>query len=137
MRGFEMHENELFPLDTVPSRVKFAMLREFKGRTPAVREVARICDRSWLAVPGIGRTALACIRQATGDQHSLSAHRSAARISDAELLTRLERLQEELQSLNEVLNAALPPASKKVLRSRRIGKNTLTAHGHQGSGVAF
>jgi hypothetical protein len=132
-----MHENGLFPLDAVPSRVKFAILREFKGRTPAVREVARICDRSWLAVPGIGRTALACIRQATGDLHPSSVNRPAARISDAELLTRLERLQEELQSLNRMLNAALPPASKKVLRSGRMWKDSLVAHGYQGSDAAF
>ncbi|WP_201861886.1 hypothetical protein [Microvirga soli] len=132
-----MHENELFPLDTVPSRVKFAILREFKGRTPAIREVALICDRSWLAVPGIGRTALACIRQATDNQHPSRADQSPARISDSELLTRLERLQEELQRLNEVLNAALLPASKKVFRSGRMRKNALIAHGHQVSGGAF
>jgi hypothetical protein len=137
MREFEMHENELFPLDTVPSRVKFAILREFKGRTPAIREVALICDRSWLAVPGIGRTALACIRQATDDQHPFSINQSTARIPDAELLTRLERLQEELQSLNEVISAVLLPGSKKALRSGRTRKNALIAHGHQVSRGAF
>ncbi len=114
--GFEMHEHELFPLDAVPSWVKLAILREFKGRTPAIREVARICDRSWLAVPRIGRTALACIRQATGNQHPLSVDRPAGSISDAELLTRLERLQEEFQDLNQVL------MSKKVHRPRRVRK---------------
>ena len=137
MRGLEMRDNELFPLDTVPSRVKFAILREFEGRTPAVREVAQICDKSWLAVPGIGRTALACIRQATVDQHPLSVNRPPARMSDVELLTRLERLHEELRSLNEVLTAALLPASRKVLRSRRMPKNASISHGQQVSGVAF
>jgi hypothetical protein len=132
-----MHENELFPLEAVPSRVKFAILREFKGRRPTVQEVSRICDRSWLAVPGIGRTALANIRQATGDQHPLSLNRSAVRMSDAELLTRLDLLQEELQSLNEVLNATLSPAQKKIFRSRRIRRAPSTAYGHQGSGLAF
>ena len=132
-----MHENELFPLDAVPYRVKLAILHEFKGHAPTVLEVARICDKGWLAVPGIGRTALACIRQATGDLDSSSDNRSAARMSDAELLTRLERLQEELQSLNRVLNATLPLASKKVRRSGRMRKNSLMAHEQQSSSVAF
>lgn len=132
-----MHENELFPLEIVPSWLKTAILREFKGRRPTVREVNRICDRSWLAVPGIGQTALASIRQATGYRQPLSVNGSAARISDAELLTRLESLQEELQSLSGILNAALSPASKKGFRSRRMRRASSIAHGHQGSGVAF
>lgn len=110
------------------------MLREFEGRAPSVREVAQICDRSWLAVPGIGRTALAYIRQATRDQHPFSVGQSANSISDAELLTRLERLQEELQSLNEVLSAALLPALKKGFRPRQMRKDALIAHRHQVAG---
>jgi hypothetical protein len=132
-----MHENELFPVEAVPSRVKLAILHEFKGRTPTVREVARICDRSWLAVPGIGRTALACIRQATGDQRPLSADESVARMSDGELLTRLDLLQQELQSLNAVLNAALSPAARKRFRSERTRRVSSIGYGHQGSGIAF
>jgi len=132
-----MYENELFPLEAVPSRVRLAILREFKGLRPTVQEVSRICDRSWLAVPGIGRTALASIRQATGDQYPSSANRSAGRMSDAELLTRLDLLQEELRSLNEVLNATLAPASKKVFRSGRIRRTPSIAHGHQGPGAAL
>jgi hypothetical protein len=132
-----MHENELFPVEAVPSRVKLAILDEFKGRTPTVREVARICDRSWLAVPGIGRTALACIRQATGDQRPLSADESVARMSDGELLTRLELLQQELHSLNVVLNAALSPASRKRFRSEWTRRVPSIGYGHQGSDIAF
>jgi hypothetical protein len=132
-----MHENELFPLEAVPSRVKAAILCEFKGRRPTIQEVSRVCDRSWLAVPGIGRTALASIRQATGDQHPLSGNRSAARISDAELLTRLDLLQEELKSLSEALNATLSPSPKKVFHSGRMQRTSAVTHVHQGPGVAF
>jgi hypothetical protein len=132
-----MHENELFPLETVPSWVKIAILREFEGRRPTVREVNQICDRSWLAVPGIGRTALASIRQATGDQQPLSADEAVARMSDAELLTRLKHLQEELQSLNEVLNAALSPTSKRRFRSERTRRVSVSDYRHQSSGIAF
>jgi hypothetical protein len=132
-----MHENELFPLETVPSWVKIAILREFEGRRPTVQEVDRICDRSWLAVPGVGRTALASIRQATGAQQPLGVGGSVTRMSDAELLTRLELLQQELQSLNEVLNAALSPASRKRFRSERTRRVPSIGYGHQESGVAF
>ncbi|MFC1460289.1 hypothetical protein ACETIH_27000 [Microvirga arabica] len=132
-----MHENDLFPLEAVPSRVKSAILHEFKGRRPTVQEVSRICDKSWLAVPGIGQTALASIRQAAGDQHPLRGDPSAARMSDAELLVRLNLLQEELQSLNEVLNATLSPAQKKVLRSGRTRRASSPTHRHQGSVIAF
>jgi hypothetical protein len=132
-----MHENELFPLETVPSWVKIAILREFEGRRPTVQEVNRICDRSWLAVPGVGRTALASIRQATGAQRPLNEDGSVARMSDAELLTRLEILQEELQSVSEVLNAALSPASKKRRCSERTRRVSSFDHGPQGSRIAF
>ena len=132
-----MHKNELFPLEAVPSRVKSAILREFKGRRPTVQEVSRICDKSWLAAPGIGQTALASIRQATGDQHPSIVTRSAARMSDTELLTRLDLLQEELQNLNEFLNATLSLSRKKVFRSRRVQRASSGAHVHQGPGVAF
>jgi hypothetical protein len=132
-----MHENELFPLETVPSWVRIAILREFGGRRPTVREVDQICDRSWLAVPGIGRTSLASIRRATGAQRPLSADGSAAPMSDAELLTRLELLQEELQSLSEALNAALSPASRKKFRSERMRRVSSVGYGHQDSGVVF
>jgi hypothetical protein len=137
MRGFAMHKNELFPLEAVPSRVKFAILREFKGRRPSIQEVSAICDRSWLAAPGIGRTALASIRQATGDLHPSNVNRSAARMSDAELLTRLDLLQEELQNLNKVLNATLSPVPKRTFRSGRTGRTLSGAQEHHGPGAAF
>ncbi len=115
-----MHESELFPLESVPSWVRIVILREFNGRRPSIREISGICDRSWLAVPGIGRTALAIIREATGDQQPLSVNRSVVGMSDAELLTCLESLQEGLKSLSELLNAALSPAPKKGFRSGRV-----------------
>ena len=132
-----MHEAELFPLEAVPYWVKIVILREFKGHRPTVREVSQICDRSWLAVPGVGRTALARIRQATGDQHSLSVTVSADSMSDAELLKRLEGLQRELQSLSEVLKAVLSPASKKRSRSGRMRMPSSSNHEQQGLGAAF
>lgn len=132
-----MHDDEMFPLEAVPSRVKLAILREFKGRRPTIHEVDRICDRSWLAVPGIGQTALAIIRQATGYRQSSYVNASVAEMSDAELLRRLEALQEEFRSLIRIFSTALAPASKKRLRSEPVRRTPLTGHGHQGSGLVF
>jgi len=127
-----MHENDLFPLEAVPSSVRLAILREFDGRRPTAREVGRISDKSWLAVPGIGRTALASIRQATSDPQSWDIDGPAVRMSDAELLTRLASLQGELQSLSRALSAALSPAPKRGFRSGRVRRTSSIAHRHQG-----
>lgn len=132
-----MHEDEAFPLETVPSWVRTAVLREFSGRRPTVGEVSRICDRSWLAVPGIGRSALASIRQVTDNQQPLHPDASAVVMSDAELVKRLEALQEELRSLSEILNATLSPISKKGFRSGRMRRNPSMGRKHQSTGIAF
>jgi hypothetical protein len=49
-----MHMDQPFPLDAGPSRVKNAILNEFKGRCPSIRDVAEIPDRYWLSTPAIG-----------------------------------------------------------------------------------
>jgi hypothetical protein len=60
-----MHKDELFPLDAVPCRARTAILQEFGGRQPNLIEVEQIPDNRWLTAPGVGPTALACIRDAT------------------------------------------------------------------------
>jgi hypothetical protein len=98
-----MSLDEPFPLDAVPSRVRQAILNEFNGRCPSVREVTEISDREWLTVPGIGLAGLERIRRVTDEQQWQS-----ARLSDAELLHRLEWLQQELRWLEARLKARLP-----------------------------
>ena len=61
-KGCHMQLDEPFPLEIVPSRVRHAMLDEFKGRRPTVGEVAQIPDAYWLATPAIGRKVLQTIR---------------------------------------------------------------------------
>lgn len=41
-----MRLDEPFPLQAVPSRVRHAILQEFKGCCPSIREVAEIPDSS-------------------------------------------------------------------------------------------
>ena len=94
--------DEPFPLAAVPSPVRLAILKEFKGRCPSVREVTEISDERWLKTPGVGPVVLKIIRSVTNEQQS-----QPARLSDAELLKRLEWLQEELRWLEGQLKSRL------------------------------
>jgi hypothetical protein len=107
-----MHLDEPFPLDAVPSRVRHAILQEFKGRCPSLREVAETPDSYWLSTPAIGPAFLEKIRSITDPQPTVPP--SSARLSDAELLARLEWLQKELRWLHEQLQARL--STKPVRR---------------------
>jgi hypothetical protein len=98
-----MSLDQPFPLDAVPSWLRNAILNAFQGRCPTMREVAGISDRDWLTVPGVGPIALEMIRSVPGEQQ-----RPQKRLSDAELLKRLEWLQMELRWLEELLKARLP-----------------------------
>ena len=99
-----MQMDEPFPLESVPSRVRLAILSEFNGRRPSLREVAEIPDAYWLATPAIGRKFLQTIRDATPTT-TRETTVPVRRLTDAELMDRLERLQDEIQKLHDVLKA--------------------------------
>jgi hypothetical protein len=117
-----MSLDQPFPLDAVPSWLRNAILNTFKGRCPITREVAGISDRDWLTVPGIGPAALEMIRSVTDEQQ-----RPQKRLSDAELLNRLEWLQQELHWLEEQLKARMPKMA--------IGNETDSQKASQPSGT--
>jgi hypothetical protein len=94
--------DEPFPLAAVPSRLRQAILNEFAGRCPSIQEVAEISDRDWLKTPDIGPAALKMIRSVTDERK-----RQTARLSDAELLNRLEWVQKELRWLERQLKGRL------------------------------
>jgi hypothetical protein len=101
-----MGEDEPFPLNAVPPRVRNAVLNEFKGRCPSIQEVAEIPDSYWLATPSIGPTFLEQIRRVTGAAQQTS-RPSRPYLTDAEFLERLERLQDELRWLQDQMEARL------------------------------
>ena len=115
-----MQVDEPFPLESLPSRVRQAILSEFKGRCPSVREVAEIPDAYWLATPAMGRKFLQMIREVTPAPRTQAQVPVRPRLTDAELLDRLESLQEELQRLHDVLRAKArrPPTSRERFQSR-------------------
>lgn len=114
-----MQVDEPFPLESVPSRVRHTILREFNGRCPSVREVSEIPDAYWLATPAIGRRFLQMIREvAQAPSRQIDAP-ILRRLTDAELLDRLESLQQELQILHRVLRAKVrrPPRNRDRFHS--------------------
>ena len=118
-KGCHMQLDEPFPLEIVPSRVRHAMLDEFKGRRPTVGEVAQIPDAYWLATPAIGRKVLQTIRAVTHASRPQADPPALPRLTNAELLERLESLREELQWLHAAVKARRRKASQRKDRFRR------------------
>ena len=105
-----MHWDEPFPLEAVPTRVRHAILKEFEGRHPSTGQIAAIPDSYWLSTPDIGPTSLETIRRVAGAKTQQTASPSVDSLTDAELLDRLQRLQDELRWLQDQLKARLSKA---------------------------
>lgn len=114
-----MRLDDPFPLETVPSPAKHAMLDVFKGRWPSVREVAQVPDAYWLATPAIGRKLLQTIRAVTDAPRPETDVPALPRLTDAELLDRLESLREELRYIHATLKAKTSKAARNKNRFRR------------------
>ena len=108
-----MDWGEPFPLNAVPPRVRNTILNEFKGRCPNIREVAEIPGSYWLATPSIGPTFLEQIRSVTDAALQQTASPSRPQLTDAELLDRLERLQDELRWLQDQMEAKLLKTARR------------------------
>jgi hypothetical protein len=88
-----------FPIEKCSGRVRGAILAEFQGRCPTIREVASISDSQWLTVPNIGPTTLEELRSMVQQPPSGKDRASIITMPDGELLSRLNRLQRELNIL--------------------------------------
>ncbi|MBD2748786.1 hypothetical protein IC232_19010 [Microvirga sp. BT688] len=114
-----MNLDDPFPLELVSSRVRTAVLREFQGRCPSIREMMRISDKHWLATPGIGETALGDIRGVVDERSFSEESSSSTAMSDAELLKRLVGIQNEIEQIRTMLKGRIFGASEDVIgRSR-------------------
>jgi hypothetical protein len=113
-----MQQDEFFPLDAIPPRVRRAILHEFQGRWPTVQEVSQISDRHWLATPDIGPSTLEKIHCVLRPQ-PCQGDSASPHLTDAELLTRLGFIQEELRRIQRTLKA----------RSARLQESSSRAKG--------
>jgi hypothetical protein len=114
-----MDLNEPFPLKIVRPRVRDVLLREFKGRCPSIREVKQIPDEEWLATPGMGPVSLKAVRSITNAGPDRTVRCAATfTLSDADLLRRLVRLQEDLRWLKDQLEARISAGARPRLHCR-------------------
>ncbi len=100
-----MNLDDAFPISAVLPRTRAAILHEFHGRCPSIREIAKISNKQWLATPGIGSTALEAIRSVTDGQPSMAEASPLGGMTDAELLKRLASIQDELRYIHGALKA--------------------------------
>lgn len=102
-----MRLDDPFPLEAVSSRLRHAILREFQGRCPTLREMAQIPDRRWLSTPDVGPRSVEIIHDFTDAARQQTISPLDARLTDAELLKRLEWLQKEVRWLRDFLKDKL------------------------------
>ena len=111
-----MNLDDAFPIGAVSPRTRAAILHEFHGRCPSIREIAKISDKQWLATPGIGSTALEDIRSVTDGPPSSAEASPPSGMTDAELLARLAFIQEELRCIYGALKARREQTSSSGTR---------------------
>ncbi|WP_114945600.1 hypothetical protein [Microvirga calopogonii] len=118
VRGREMGLDDPFPIEKCSGRVRGAILAEFKGRCPTIREVASISDAQWLTVPNIGPTTLEELRSMTHSAPNGEERPNTTGMPDGELLSRLNRLQRELNIIVGEIRARLSGGGSKNNQSR-------------------
>jgi hypothetical protein len=126
-----MDRDEPFPLNAVPPRVRNTILNEFKGRCRSIREVAEIPNSQWLATPNIGPTFLEQIRSVTDAPPKQTVGPPRPRLTDGELLERLERPQDDLRWLQEQTEAGLLKTAKRKPNRWWLKLATQDGGGHQ------
>ncbi len=112
-----MNLDDLFPIGLVSQRTRFAILCEFQGRCPSIREMTHIPDKQWLATPGIGSTTLKSIRYVTNGHSPLANVSPQAGMTAEELLQRLLFVQEELCHLSNILKVRTGRSSTNEARA--------------------
>lgn len=100
-----------FPIEKCSGRVRGAVLAEFQGRCPTIREVASISDAQWLTVPNIGPTTLEEIRKFIVDFPIDERSQAIGSMADGEILMRLNRLQRELNIIVNAIKGRITPSS--------------------------
>jgi len=107
-----------FPIEKCSGRVRGAVLAEFQGRCPTIREVASKSDAQWLTVPNIGPTTLEEIRRFIGEVPAEQRLQNLPIMDDGELLSRLNRLQRELNMIISAIRARVSSGPDRKIRDR-------------------
>jgi hypothetical protein len=94
-----------FPLEELSPRVRQAILTEFGGRCPSIREVASIPDTLWLKLPGMGPKVVARMRSLTRGARRKARLPSLAGRTDSELQAMYDRLNDLRKAIDNQLKA--------------------------------
>ena len=84
-------------------------MAEFNGRTPTYQDILGIPLQQWLTVLGIGRTLLSELEGLMHSQPSVPQGDPSAKPDD-DLITRIERFQRDLRSLQHDIQVLLGEA---------------------------
>jgi hypothetical protein len=90
-----------FPLEELPPRGRRAILAEFGGRHPSIREVASVPDTYWLKQPGMGPTVVAWMRLLTRGARRKARLPSLAGMTDSELQAEYDRLHDLKRAIDD------------------------------------
>jgi hypothetical protein len=108
-----MQPDDPFPIERCSGRLRTAVLAEFQGRCPTFQEMFSIPPKKWLTVPGIGEASLRELEVIMGIYRGQTESPATPRMSDAELLARLERLQRDLERLRHDVQTRTGDVSRK------------------------
>ena len=100
-----MRLDDPFPLDELSPRVRQAILTEFGGRCPSIREVASIPDTLWLKLPGMGPKVVARMRSLTRGARRKARLPSLAGMTDSELQAKYNRLINRKNAIDDQIRA--------------------------------
>ncbi|MBO1910000.1 IS66 family insertion sequence element accessory protein TnpB [Microvirga sp. 3-52] len=104
-RGAPLRLDAPFPLEELPPRVRQAILTEFGGRHPSIREVASIPDTHWLKLSGMGPRFVASMRSLTRGARRTARLPSFAGMTNSELQAKYDRLTNLRKAIDDQLKA--------------------------------
>jgi len=102
---YKLQLDDPFPLESCSWRLRNAILNEFDGRCPVVRQVIKRPLDHWQVVPGIGPLTLRELRGLMQHLNDRVEGRLFVQWTVDELTVRRDRLQREIDALRSELDA--------------------------------
>ena len=118
-----MEPSDPFPIERCSSRLKTAILGEFNGRSPTYQDILSLSPKEWMTVPGMGPALLRELHRIVQNPSAVAEVASFETREDADLMARLEHVQEDLKRLQHDLRLLLGEAP-----SRKADANGSDAH---------
>jgi hypothetical protein len=118
---YKLQLDDPFPLESCSWRLRNAILNEFDGHCPMVRQVIKCPRDHWQAVPGIGPLTLGELRSLMQHLNDRVEGRLVVQLPIDELTARRGRLQREIDALRSELDAVNIELKRRKHSARIIG----------------